>query len=125
MFRFVFGLALLFFLVGCGGKGVYIFAERGSQARYDLDRPWVIIGKKGAGSRKLEAQLCKQKELLKILQDAKLEPFEEEALWEAACGKEASATRFLQFYYGLEREKRKRLRESFHRHGYSLNDYGC
>ncbi|NPA48989.1 MAG: hypothetical protein GXO20_03335 [Thermodesulfobacteria bacterium] len=124
MFRVLVVLTFLL-LWGCGGKGVYLYSEKSGSARYDLDRPWVIIGKRGVGSQKLEARLCGEKELLEILHDAKLEPFEEEALWEAACGKEASATRFLQFYYGLEREKRMRLRKSFQRHGYSLNDYGC
>ncbi len=115
----------LLLLSGCGGRGVYLYEESGGMARYDLDRPWVIIGKKGVGSQKLEARLCGDRELLEILEAARLEPYEQEALWEAACGEAASATRFLQFYYGLEREKRTRLRKSFKRHGYTLNDYGC
>ncbi|HHI97174.1 MAG TPA: hypothetical protein ENJ96_04915 [Thermodesulfatator atlanticus] len=115
----------LFLLLGCGGRGVYLYQEKGDAARYDLDRPWVIIGKKGAGSQRLEKRLCQEKELLNILKEARLETAEQEALFEAACGKEASAVRFLQIYYGLEKGKRSRIRRSFERHGYSLNDYGC
>lgn len=113
------------FLVGCGGRGVYLYQEKGGAARYDLDRPWVIIGQKGVGSKRLEQKLCSEGELRAILEDAHLDTSEEDALFGAACGSEASAVRFLQIYYGLERDKRNRLRESFRRHGYTLNDYGC
>ncbi len=116
-------LLSLFFLAGCGGRGVYLHA--GSDPRADLDRPWIIIGKKGAGSARLERVLCEEKELWRIFTEAGLEDYEKEALFEAACGPKASAVRFLQIYYGLEAEKRNRVRKSFQRHGYSLNDYGC
>ena len=121
---FLMGVSLVF-LCGCGGRGVYLYYEKEGAARYDLDRPWVLMGNKEAGSRLLEKRLCEGGELREILGQAGLDPFEEEALYDAACGPGASASNFLQLYQGLEREKRNRLRQSFERHGYRLNDYGC
>lgn len=112
-------------LCGCGGRGIYLYYEKDGAARYDLDRPWVLVGNKEAGSQLLERRLCEEGELREILKEAELDSLEEEALYNAACGPGASAADFLQLYQGLEREKRSRLRQSFERHGYRLNDYGC
>jgi len=123
LFKLIF-LLMVAGLVSCGGRGIYLYEEKGPP-RSDLDRPWVIIGAKGLGSERLAQRLCREKELREILQEARLEREEKEALFEAACGPQASATTFLRLYYRLGPEKRLKLRKAFQRHGYSLNDYGC
>ena len=117
-------LLSLLLITACGGRGVYLYADK-DDPRSDLDRPWVIIGAKGLGSKTLAQRLCEEAELRDILKEARLSEAEEESLFQAACGPEASATTFLRLYYHLPAEKRLRIRESFQKHGYSLNDYGC
>ena len=111
------------FFVSCSGKGFYLYY--GKDASSELDRPWVIIGKKDVGSSIIEKRLCGEKELKQILEEAHLDEKETKDLFEAACGEGASAVKFLHKYYAFEPAKKIRLRESFERHGYFLNDYGC
>jgi len=115
---------LLFALAACGGQGLYLYDNKGHPYG-GLDRPWLIIGAKGAGSKKLEEKLCFQGELKAIFKEARLPAKTGEDLFAAACGKEASAERFLEIYYQLPDEARQGLKKAFQRHGYSLNDYGC
>ncbi|OAQ21515.1 hypothetical protein [Thermosulfurimonas dismutans] len=119
----VWGL-LMFGLTACSGKGVYLYDNK--DCPYGgPDRPWLIIGAKGAGSKELERKLCTEGELRIMLREARLPAKESEGLFSAACGKEASAEKFLEIYYQLSNDSRERLKKAFERHGYSLNDYGC
>ena len=124
MKKFLLGLSLMVWLVSCGGRGVYLYENRDNPYG-GPDRPWLIIGAKGAGSAKLEKRLCEDKELRAILAEARVPQKASEELFLAACGPQASAERFLEIYYHLPDETRNRLKRTFERHGYSLNDYGC
>jgi len=126
MKRKMFGLVVLGLavLAACGGRGVYLYENKGNPYG-GPDRPWLIIGAKGAGSSQLEKRLCQDRELESILSEARVPPKSLKELFLAACGPRASAERFLEIYYALPDPVRARVKRSFERHGYSLNDYGC
>ncbi len=117
-------LVFLVFSVSCGGRGIYLYETR-EDPRGGPDRPWLIIGAKGAGSKQLEKRLCQGKELRVILGEARLALASQERLFEAACGPKASAEKFLEIYYQLPAPQRQAVKRAFERHGYTLNDYGC
>lgn len=124
MKKILWALVLLAVLAACGGRGVYLYENRGNPYG-GPDRPWLIIGARGAGSAELEKKLCQKRELRKILSEARIPEGSKEDLFLAACGPRASAERFLEIYYGLPDQTRLRLKRTFEKHGYSLNDYGC
>ncbi len=124
MKRFLWFAVFLLILTACGGRGVYLYENR-ADPYGGPDRPWLIIGARGAGSAELEDKLCRKGELRQILSEAGVRNRARENLFLAACGPRASAERFLEIYYALPDETRLRLKETFEKHGYSLNDYGC
>ncbi len=111
-------------LSGCGGRGLYIYDNR-ADPYGSPDRPWLVIGAPQAGSQELARKLCQEGELQRILQEARLPFSSQKELWEAACGNHPSAERFLEIYYALSEKSRQRLKRTFRKYGYTLNDYGC